>query len=74
VTFLRFISIVIAVLVALPLVVVLSSLLHPETDIWLHLWQYVLPGVLYNTLFLLLGVLAGVLFLGVSLAWRCLPM
>jgi len=69
VTFLRFISIVIAVLVALPLVVVLSSLLHPETDIWLHLWQYVLPGVLYNTLFLLLGVLAGVLFLGVSLAW-----
>jgi len=69
VTLLRAVSVFIAVLVALPLVVVLSSLLHPETEIWLHLWQHVLPDVLYNTLFLLLGVLAGVLLLGVSLAW-----
>jgi len=58
-----------AILAALPLLVVLSSLMHPETDIWQHLLQYVLPTVLTNTLGLLLGVLAGVLLLGVSLAW-----
>ena len=66
---LRAVGIAVAALAALPLLVVLSSLLHLETDIWLHLWHYVLPSVFSNTLCLLVGVLVGVLILGVSLAW-----
>lgn len=54
---------------ALPLCVVLFSLLHPDTEHWPHLSRYVLPVVLVNTLWLLCGVMAGVLLLGVSLAW-----
>ena len=54
---------------ALPLLVVVSSFAHPELAIWQHLAAYVLPRVLLNTLLLCGGVLAGVLLLGVSLAW-----
>lgn len=59
----------VAALSALPLLVVLSSFAHPEAAIWQHLVAYVLPQVLLNTLLLCGGVLAGVLLLGVSLAW-----
>jgi iron(III) transport system permease protein len=58
-----------AAMSALPLLVVLSSFLHPETAIWQHLAAHVLPRVLLNTVLLGLGVLVGVLLLGVSLAW-----
>ena len=59
----------IACLTALPILVVASSLLDPEQEIWAHLWQYVLPEVLANTAWLLAGVSIGVTVLGVSLAW-----
>jgi iron(III) transport system permease protein len=67
--FLRIAIWVSAAMSALPLLVVLSSLLHPETAIWQHLAAHVLPRVLLNTVLLCAGVLAGVLLLGVSLAW-----
>jgi len=59
----------IAFITALPILVVLASLLHPDQAIWEHLWQHVLPELLVNTFWLVLGVGAGVTLLGVSLAW-----
>ncbi|GHD63606.1 iron ABC transporter permease [Jeongeupia chitinilytica] len=59
----------IALLTVVPLLVVLSSLLDPQAEVWSHLLDYVLPGVLWNTLLLVVGVGAGVLLLGVPLAW-----
>ncbi len=59
----------IALLTMIPLLVVMASFLHPEPEIWQHLFAYVLPDVLKNTAILLLGVGLGVLLLGVPLAW-----
>lgn len=51
-----------------PLTATLASLLHPDADTLLHLWQYVLPEVALNTAWLLLGVGAGTALLGTALA------
>ncbi|MEY3996368.1 MAG: hypothetical protein RL344_711 [Pseudomonadota bacterium] len=59
----------IALLTLIPLGMVLSAFLSPQTDIWMHLSEYVLPDVLKNTFILMLGVSVGVLALGVPLAW-----
>lgn len=59
----------IAALTLIPLLVVLAAFLDPQPETWAHLAGYVLPGVLWNTGILILGVGAGVLLLGVSLAW-----
>ncbi|BCL75489.1 iron ABC transporter permease [Jeongeupia sp. HS-3] len=59
----------IALLTVVPLLVVLASLFNPQPEIWAHLLEYVLPGVLWNTLLLIVGVTVGVLALGVPLAW-----
>lgn len=53
----------------IPLAVVLSSLASPERDIWRHLVEHVLGGLLVNTFWLALGVGLGTAVLGVSLAW-----
>lgn len=58
-----------AALTWVPLAVVLTSFLHTDASIWAHLRSYVLPDVLRNTLYLVLGVSAGTLLLGVPLAW-----
>jgi len=65
----RLVAGVIALLMLVPLLVVLASLFNPEQEVWQHLLEYVLPGLLGNTLRLVLGVGAGVVILGVSLAW-----
>ena len=62
-------AIPIALITVIPVTVVLFSLLHPDQSIWNHLWQHVLPELLVNTFWLVLGVGIGVTFLGVSLAW-----
>lgn len=62
-------ALAIAALTLIPLVVVLASFFDPQLDAWAHLATYVLPGVLWNTCVLVVGVGCGVLFLGVSLAW-----
>ena len=59
---------VVAVL-AVPVVAVLASLLHPSREIWIHLWRTQLLELLANTLLLLLGVGAGTLVVGAGLAW-----
>lgn len=58
-----------AALVLLPLLVLFSSLVDPQLEIWRHFGEFVLPRLLLNTLWLLLGVGIGTAVLGVSLAW-----
>lgn len=53
----------------LPVLVVGSAILSPTPEVWLHLGRTLLPEISRNTLFLLAGVGAGTLLLGVSLAW-----
>lgn len=62
-------SLGLAFLVALPVLVVLSSLLIPATDIWYHLATTVLPRYLVNTAILMVGVGVGCTIIGVSCAW-----
>jgi iron(III) transport system permease protein len=59
----------VAFLVAVPLLVVASSLATPSTDIWRHLWQTQLLELLGNTCALIIGVGLGVTLLGTGLAW-----
>ena len=62
-------AVLIAALTLVPLLVLLAQFLFPQPEIWSHLREWVLPRVLGNTLWLLVGVLIGVLLLGVPLAW-----
>ncbi|MDX1580324.1 MAG: hypothetical protein R3360_01760 [Alphaproteobacteria bacterium] len=62
-------ALVLAVLVALPIIVVLSSLLQPGSDSWSHLVDTVLLGYTANTVVLALGVAFGTVCLGVGAAW-----
>ncbi len=65
----RIIAAVISLVTVIPLGVVLSYLPAVDVLVWDHLSAVVLPRLVWNTFLLLLGVGAGVLFLGVSLAW-----
>lgn len=58
-----------AALVLAPVGVVLSSLLAPAGDIWRHLLETSLPGLLTNTFWLALGVVGGTAVVGITLAW-----
>lgn len=59
----------IALLIALPILVVISSLFTNQGDIWGHLATTVLSRYLLNSLGLAVGVSVGVLLLGVGTAW-----
>jgi iron(III) transport system permease protein len=59
----------IAALGATPLAGVLTALLAPRTELWIHLARTQLLELVTNTLLLLLGVGAGTLVLGTGLAW-----
>lgn len=65
----RVAAFLVSLITLIPLLVILSSLLTPQAQIWTHLRQYVLPDLLINTFWLALGVAFGSGFLGVSLAW-----
>ena len=56
-------------LVLTPLLVIAGSFLKPQPELWQHLQQTMLAELLFNTLWLVLGVPIGTLLLGVSLAW-----
>jgi len=65
---------VLALLVAVPLLVVFSGWLQPGTEIWSHLAETMLDRLILNTLRLVIGVGLGVMLLGITLAWlttRC---
>ena len=59
----------IAALVASPVVVILASVLDPTTEMWSQLWETRLPGMIRDTVVLLVTVVAGTVVLGTGLAW-----
>jgi iron(III) transport system permease protein len=59
----------VAAVLALPIAAVVSSLLIPAGDVWLHLWRTQLLELVSNTVLLLAGVGAGTLIVGSGLAW-----
>jgi iron(III) transport system permease protein len=62
-------SFAIAALLALPVLVVVASILGGGADTWAHLAATVLPRYVLNTLLLLLAVSWGVISMGVLSAW-----
>jgi iron(III) transport system permease protein len=65
----RFSSLFIALLIALPILVVFAAWLQPVGEVWQHLAETVLPDLLKNTFVLIFGVGLGVLLVGTGLAW-----
>ena len=65
----RLLVLAVFMLVLTPLLVVAGSFLWPQPELWKHLQQTLLTDLLFNTLWLVLGVPIGTLLLGVSLAW-----
>ncbi len=63
------ITLVVAGLVALPVVVVLVHVLMPSSEVWSHLVETVLARYVLNTLGLIVGVGIGTLVIGVGTAW-----
>ncbi len=59
----------VALLVATPILIVVSSIATPSLDVWKHLWETQLTELIWNTLILIAGVGLGVAVLGTGLAW-----
>ena len=66
---LRAIAILAAFAVIMPMLVILSSVLQPESDIWRHIVDTLLVDLIKNTAILGIGVIVGTFLLGVGLAW-----
>ncbi len=62
-------TLTVATFVSVPVLVVLGYLFVPTGEVWSHLAATVLPRYIVNSLWLLFGVGAGVLFGGVCTAW-----
>lgn len=58
-----------ALLLALPVMVVLGFVFVPAGEVWSHLADTVLKDYVVNSLWLMLGVAIGTLLLGISTAW-----
>jgi len=56
--------VVIAALVAVPLLLLLGELLTPSVEVWEQLWATTLPRMIGNTLFLLVAVGLGTSTIG----------
>ena len=59
----------IALIVAAPILLIISSIFSPSTEIWQHISTTVLPKYILNSLYLMLGVAVGVSFVGITAAW-----
>jgi iron(III) transport system permease protein len=62
-------AVVVAGLLALPVLVVLSNVFMPSQGTWAHLVSTVLPEYIRNSLLLMVGVAFGVMVGGISTAW-----
>jgi len=62
-------TLLVALVLALPVVCIPWLALFPEENIWPHLISTVLPGYVTTTVGLMLGVTFGVLTMGVTSAW-----
>ena len=58
-----------AILVAAPVISIISLAMHPAPDVWRDLMAYVLPGAMIDTALLLGGVGALALLIGAGTAW-----
>lgn len=67
----RLVSLGPALVLALPVIVVMLSVLQPQWTVWQHLAETVLWDYISNSLLLAFGVGFGTLILGTSLAWVC---
>ncbi len=65
----QYFTLFIASLVLVPLSVLALAWLEPAWDIWRHLQETLLSRLLLNTLIMVIGVSAGTLLIGISLAW-----
>lgn len=65
----RWLVLVPAVLLAVPVLMILLSVLDPQWDVWAHLRQTVLWSYISNSLLLAFGVGLGALFIGTGCAW-----
>jgi iron(III) transport system permease protein len=63
------VALISAFCVLLPIIVILAFVLQPETEIWQHIAETLLPKLLKNTFILCVGVLMGTFVLGVGSAW-----
>jgi iron(III) transport system permease protein len=63
------VALVLALMTLIPVAVVASAMLDPDQAIWDHMLNHVLPELLVNTFWLMLGVGIGVTLLGTGLAW-----
>ena len=61
--------VVVALLVAAPILVVLASVFTPTGELWTHLASTVLPEYVRNSLALMAGVGLGTIAIGVGAAW-----
>ena len=69
-TYLWYLSVMlIAFLIAVPILTVMASLFTEHKEIWQHLKDTVLKDYILNSLWLMLGVGIGVLLIGVGCAW-----
>ncbi len=59
----------IAIIVAAPILLILTSVFSPIDDIWRHISSTVLPKYISNSIYLMLGVAFGVSILGITSAW-----
>ncbi|MDR7418796.1 MAG: iron ABC transporter permease [Armatimonadota bacterium] len=66
---LRLAGVVVVALLGLPIVTVLASLIAPTDGAWARLAALTLPQYVTNTVWLLLGIGAGVFIIGVGTAW-----
>lgn len=62
-------STLIALLLAVPVIVIFASVLMPTSDAWQHLTETVLSEYISNSLILAIGVMCGTLVIGTATAW-----
>ena len=63
------VTLLLALLVMLPVLIILVSVFSGQLDLWQHLADTVLVGYLSNSIGLVVGVGVGVLIIGVPTAW-----
>ena len=61
--------VMVAALVVVPMVLLVTRLLHPTGEVLVQLWSTILPEMIHNTLLLMLGVAVITFALGSGLAW-----
>ena len=62
-------AILVALIIATPIITILGFVFFPSTDTWAHLVDTVLADYVSNSLLLMLGVAVGAGSMGITMAW-----